>query len=95
MLVGKQEASCTHGCIYCTAAKPYTENETNVAHLNTLGSLQESHEKWLSCGAKKKDLKLFNNAISQHLFVGVDNDALILELLVPPELHLLLGKLID
>ena len=56
----------------------------------TLGNLRQSYNEWQESGANRNDAKRHNNAIHQAVFDGSD-DTEIIDILPPPELHLLLG----
>ena len=91
-LIGKQTASCLHPCPYCEAQAPYDEKS---GHL-TIGSLFAWHEKFLESGGNKKNAKMYQNVVNKPLLTG-DDSTLTLEVLNPPELHLMtgvIGKLI-
>ena len=59
----------------------------------TLGNLKNSNIKFQEAGAIHKDAKKFDNVIHKAVFDG-DDDTEILDILPPPELHLLLGVIL-
>ena len=91
-ITGKQVASCTHACVYCEGQSPWEEKSKDL----TIGSLFDWHQKFLDSGANKKLAKNFQNVVNRPLLIGDDEDKT-LEVLNPPQLHLMtgvLGKLI-
>ena len=52
----------------------------------------KTFKKWSLDGAEKKDAKNYQNVTHPPLLTA-DSDMLILDLIVPPELHLMLGNL--
>ena len=52
ILLGKQSASCTHPCPFCTGRKPWTDKCAD----NTIGSLNINYENFLSSGADLKEV---------------------------------------
>ena len=57
---------------------------------NSLKSLENWHQKWVEDGCEKKRGKEFQNMQHSPLLSG-DPDSMIIDLIPPPELHLLLG----
>ena len=91
-LIGKQTASCLHSCPYCEGQAPFDEKSEAL----TIGSLFDWHEKFLERGGNKKNAKYYQNVINKPLLTGDDSTKTI-EILNPPELHLMtgvIGKLI-
>ena len=91
-LIGKQVASCTHSCVYCEGQSPWEDNSKPL----TIGSLMDWYNKFLESGANMRSAKLYQNVVNKPLLTGED-ERKTLELLNPPQLHLMtgvLGKLI-
>ena len=91
-VIGKQIASCVHSCPYCEGQAPWDETYKSL----TIASLFEWNQKFLESGGNKKNAKFYQNVINKPLLTG-DDDTKTLEVLNPPELHLMtgiLGKLI-
>ena len=86
LLIGKCGGNLTHGCVFCSAAKPLTEE----GDLYRLSDLQTQHLKFQEAGADKKKQKDFQNVVNKPL-LNLEPDDLILGPVVPPELHLMLG----
>lgn len=85
---GIQEHGCTCPCPYCTWRRNDDDPKIMV---RTFGSIRNDHKKWLTAGAKKLDLKKFNNCVDLPVFKDVEDLARIIEFLPPSELHLLIG----
>ena len=91
-IIGKQIASCIHSCPYCEGQAPWDENYEPL----TIASLFEWNQKFIDSGGNKKNAKNYQNVINKPLLTGEDNTKT-LEVLNPPELHLMtgvIGKLI-
>jgi len=87
VMLGKDSGACRHACPYCEGCAPWTE----ASPMNTLGSLQDWHESWLNDGARDIQSKNFQNMRHPPLVNG-DPELLVMEIFVPPELHLMLGS---
>lgn len=87
ILTGLMTSASLHPCIWCDAL---------MKELNTCGSRRtiknctDNYSKWCDSGKEKKNAKHFMNCVNLPVFVG-DENTLILDLIPPPELHLLLG----
>ena len=91
-LVGKQVASCTHSCAYCEGQSPWDDSSKPL----TIGSLMDWYNKFLESGANMRSAKMYQNVVNKPLLIG-DDERKTLELLNPPQLHIMtgvLGKLI-
>ena len=86
LLIGKCGGNLTHGCVFCSAAKPLTE-EGELYHLSDLHTL---HLQFKEAGGDKKKQKDFQNVVNKPLLKLEPGDH-ILGPVVPPELHLMLG----
>lgn len=86
-LVGKASGQPTYGCPYCDMAKPYQDQDYNLL---TLGKLAELHESYVAAGSNRKDQAKFQNCVNSNLLAG-DPDTLVMNILFPPELHLIIG----
>ena len=87
ILCGLQAHSSSHSCSW------YRIDFTNLEKagaLRTLGSLRESYKSFLSAGSNLAKAKHTANVVHPPILSGA-NDTLILDILPPPELHLLLG----
>ena len=67
-----------------------TKLHSDEGEPRTLGNLKTSNIQFQEAGAIHKDAKKFNNVINKTVFDG-DDSTEILDILPPPELHLLLG----
>ena len=85
ILCGLQGHASKHPCCFCEVAK---ESLHQDAAPRTLGSLRKNFEAYKSSG--KPLAADFQNCIHEPIFSGSDETE-ILDVLVPPELHLLLG----
>ena len=85
-IIGKQVASCTHSCPYCEGQAPWDERSKPL----TIGSLFEWHQKFVDNGANIRVAKNYQNVVNKPLLTGEDETET-LEVLNPPELHLMTG----
>ena len=88
-LIGIQSAACLHPCIYCT-----TDDMSKCGEPRTIGSLCEDRQKFIDSGLDRKQLKKFNNCEHVPLITNDfenDWDKEILDLVIPPGLHIMLG----
>ena len=76
----------TFPCSWCDAQAPWQKE----GRLRTLGDLRRLAEAFQAAGGDRTKAKHFKSVVNQPLLAGPD-DALILDLAPPPELHLLLG----
>ena len=88
ILLGLMSHSSTHPCCWCDIQKGKLKNK---GVLRTLESLGELFWKFYESQATKKEAKNFGNVIHLPMFDVEDKTKLVLELVPPPELHLLLG----
>lgn len=58
--------------------------------MTTIGNIKENYNEWLAAGGEKETAKFHMNCIHPPIFDG-EEDTLILQIIPPPELHLLLG----
>ena len=86
IICGKAAGNPTHGCVYCSAARPYL----TPGSLYTLADLKEKYRQYLDAGEDKKKQRNFDNVVNEPL-LQADDSALILDLLPIPQLHILLG----
>ena len=86
IICGKAAGNPTHGCVYCSAARPYL----TPGKLYTVGDLKRLHQQFLAAGAKTKEQRLWDNVVNEPLLQAEDSE-LILDLLPIPQLHILLG----
>lgn len=87
ILIGIMGHSSIHPCTWCIAEK---SNLHERAELRTIGNISDSFAAWQAAKSKQKDAKQYNNCIHLPVFAG-DSNKLILDIIPPPELHLLLG----
>ena len=85
-LCGKQTASSKYPCPYCYARVPFSEE----AERTTLGSLNMWYLRFLEAGGNKAKAMDFKNVPRKPLLAGQPED-LVLDLLIPPELHCMTG----
>ena len=88
IICGIQSCAATHPCPYCNSND--IKNFESIAEHRTIGSIKQSALAFHSAGSVKKDAKLYINCINQPLLTGDDN-ALIIDICAPPELHLMQG----
>ena len=87
ILCGLQAPSSSHPCSWCSID---LTNLEKAGALRTLESLRESYKSFLSAGSILAKAKHTGNLVHPPILSGAD-DTLILDILPPPELHLLLG----
>ena len=97
MLIGKQQASCTHNCIYCTGKAPWTG--CNCGELLTVGALKQFHSQYLERDSEKDTEADFNNCVNANLLqLHFPDEMYVIDCINIPELHILMGiivKLLD
>lgn len=87
ILVGIMSHASLYPCTWCYSSK----NEMNKCGLyRTVGNSLENYLKWHEAGEKKQDAKKFMNCTNPPVF-DTSQDRAILEIIPPPELHLMLG----
>ena len=90
-VAGMQGHGAKYPCAWCFGTAPFKEK----AKLRTLGDLRKLAEEFQSADGGKGDKKVamdYFNVIKSPLLDGPD-DALILDVLILDELHLMLGEL--
>ena len=87
ILYGLQAHSSSHPCAWCDID---AQNLEDAGTLRTLGSLRESFQAFRQSGGVLAKAKLTSNVVHNPIISG-PNDKLILDIIPPPELHLLLG----
>lgn len=85
IIVGIMSHSSTYPCTWC-----YADDLDKVATYRTVGNILQNYLNWDAYGRKKNQAKDFKNCIYPPI-VQTDEDQLILDILPPPELHLMLG----
>ena len=86
ILVGKSGGRPKYGCPFCDACYPFEAE----GELYCLNDLLELNSKFKESNAPLSRQKEFQNVVNSPLIIA-EGDQLILGILVPPELHLLLG----
>ena len=86
ILIGIQSCASKHPCAYCES----DSNFNTLAEHRTLGSIRHSASAFKAIGSLKKVAKQYKNCVNQPLITGND-DEYILDICVPPELHLMQG----
>ncbi|KAJ6639768.1 hypothetical protein Bhyg_12515, partial [Pseudolycoriella hygida] len=87
ILTGIMPHSSTYPCTYCVGQKG---NLGERAALRTIGNIVMNHAKWKADGEIKSNAKKYANCIHEPIFSG-ESEKLILDIIPPPELHLMLG----
>ena len=87
ILCGLQAHSSSHPCTWCNVDNKSLEM---AGTLRTLGSLRESFESFMNSGSIYAKAKETGNVVHLPIISG-SNETLILDIVPPPELHLLLG----
>lgn len=86
ILIGIQSHSCKHPCIFCEGCAPWSTS----SKLRTIGKVKELVQDFKNSGEQLKKSGDFMNCIHDPLIIAEDS-ALILDIIPPPELHLMLG----
>ena len=84
--VGKQSHASKFPCTWCSATAPYE----NDAPLYTLGQIRRNVSAFRDAGMPLRKAQFYENCVQMPLLEGPDS-ALVLDLIPPPELHLMLG----
>ena len=84
--LGIMSHSSTYPCTWCESKAGFE----NPGPLRTLGRIRELSKAYKEAGCPKTKACDYFNAINEPLFDG-DDDTTILEIIPPPELHLMLG----
>lgn len=87
--IGIQGHSSSHPCEYCDAEKTDLENGNYT--LRDFGSIRRQNQLWLEKSGKKGDLAKYLNCEATPVFVDTPDEARVLEIIPPPELHLFTG----
>ena len=86
LLCGLQSHASSHPCCWCEAGPPFT----TPASLRTIGSISQQAQGFASDGSRSSTARHYCNSIHAPLLVAPD-DTPILDLIAPPELHLMMG----
>lgn len=87
ILVGIMTHASFHPCTWCYIDK---DNLKFEEELRTVGNAMKNYNDWLKSGGKKIDAKKYKNCIHPPL-IDTQEDRLFLDVISPPELHLMLG----
>lgn len=89
LIVGIMSHSCMYPCTWCFAHKDHLDVGST---LRTIENIEEYYNNWKAAGEIVKIAKNFKNCINIPILKNSKNtQSLILDLIPPPELHLLLG----
>ena len=88
ILVGKSAGKPKYGCPFCSSAQPFKEK----GKLYTLSRLVELNESYISAGCPRDSQMKYENMTNPPVLTSSDPDKTVLDLVVPPELHLLIGS---
>lgn len=89
MLLGKQSASCSHPCPFCTASDPWELEGEPI----TIGSLWRDYESFHADpatgggGGDERRAKLFHNVVRRPLVTGDAEKSILGEVVFYPEHH--------
>ena len=87
IMIGLMSHSCLHPCTWCNVEKDKLDCE---GELRTLGNIRECYWSFTESERKTTKAKEYGNCIHAPPFKYGD-DTLVLDLIPPPELHLMLG----
>lgn len=88
ILLGMMAHGSSHPCCWCTATKGHL---LQCGETRTLSNLTESFFSWMEDGRRPLRAKHFDNVIHPPLIRHVDQKTPVLQIIPPPELHLLTG----
>jgi len=87
ILCGIMAHSSMFPCTWCYARK---DKLNEIAELRTIGNILANYTNWCNAGRNKTKAKNFMNCIHPPA-IGTDKDQRIIDIVTPPELHLMLG----
>ena len=87
IISGLSANSSFYPCIWCDISK---DDLNCCGILRTTQGCAQNYRNWCKDGSVKKKMKYFKSCINLPMFYS-ENDQLILDVMPPPELHLLLG----
>lgn len=91
ILVGVMSHSSSYPCTWCYAKKDELQIPNIAENLRTFANVMANYEAWDVAGASKDKAKKFYNCIHRPLVTNGDANQPFLEIIPPPELHLMLG----
>ncbi len=93
ILCGIMQHSSVHPCCWCEISREYSITPETVPKRRTLGRIREFVRRYKEClrTGKKVRPQDFFNCIEMPLFTDLPDDIEILDLIPPPELHLMMG----
>ena len=89
IMAGIMAHSCNFPCTWCDAPK---EDLSKCGNYRTVRSCSENSLAWQKDGNKKTNSKKFKSNAHAPIFSG-NSDTEIIEIITPPELHLMIGSL--
>lgn len=87
IMIGLMSHSCAHPCTWCNISKDRLDQK---GELHTLGKIRTMFSSFIDSGSDRAKAKHYGNFIHTPIFNNTD-DTLVLDIIPPPELHLLLG----
>lgn len=87
IMSGLMVHSSLYPCTWCIVKKDQLKDR---AELRTIGNITDNYLLWLKSGGKSDTGKNYYNCVQRPVFTG-DDDKLILDIIPPPELHLMIG----
>ena len=87
LLLGLMSHSSSHPCSWCTINK---SNLNDIGVPRTFGNLKSTFQIWIDAGGDMVNAKIYGNVIHPSV-LSTKSDSLVIDLVPPPELHLLLG----
>lgn len=88
ILLGIQPHSSCHPCTWCYIHKDDLQN--CCSEHRTIGNISDYYKAWCKDGSNLKNAKNFKNCTKIPIITG-DKNKKVLEIIPPPELHLLIG----
>lgn len=87
IMAGLMSHSSSFPCTWCDIDK---KNLCKRGNLRTIENISKNYEDWKNAGANKKQARNYKCSINLPIFSSL-SDGLILDIIPPPELHLMLG----
>ena len=92
ILCGIMQHSSVHPCCWCEiSARGYQIRDGALPRMRTLGRIRDQARLFAQSGGRKERAQEFYNCVEPPLFADLPDSVEILDLIPPPELHLMMG----
>lgn len=88
IICGLMTHSSAHPCTWCDISKT---SLSSAGVMRTSDNICDKYQLWLQSGGDRKKAKLFGNCVNIPIFSWRNSSTQIINVLPPPELHLMLG----